>query len=183
MTAPPARSPRVLLAATLAAAATAAMLAARPTDTSPSAAATRTPPPPPPVGRSPLPPTPHSRTPLRGDADLHTGTRGSAGSDRTVARRFLDALLAYEIATTTPALARTLRATAAPALAADLLTSPPRPPAGAPPIAARLRALQALGTDGAASEFHALLRRGRTRSLLTVTVERRHGRPWVTRLR
>ncbi|HEY8082531.1 MAG TPA: hypothetical protein VIE64_03100 [Solirubrobacterales bacterium] len=53
-------------------------------------------------------------------------------------RRFLDAFLRYEVGEQTPAVRRTLRTTATPEFARQLLASPPRrPPAGSfPPRAA-----------------------------------------------
>jgi len=86
-------------------------------------------PPPPPASPAPEPhPTAHAAP----------AGRPAAAALRHAARRFLTAFLRYEVGERSPATARALRATAAPAFAATLRRGPPRPSAAAPRGPARL---------------------------------------------
>ena len=104
--------------------------------------------------------------------------------ERQVARRFLDVFVRYEVGDVSPTVRRGLRATAIPRLTGELLHAPPRLPDRDMPRPARVVALEALGADATGAEFEALLaRRGAPRAVLTLTLETRRGRPYVSALR
>jgi len=104
--------------------------------------------------------------------------------ERQVARRFLDVFVRYEVGDVSFTVRRGLRSTAIPRLADELLQAPPRLPDRDMPRPARVLALEARGADATGAEFEALLaRRGAPRAVLTLTLETRRGRPYVSALR
>ena len=96
-----------------------------------------------------------------------------------VARRFLAALLAFELSGGTPEVRAALRASATPALARFLIARPPRRPAGAaPPRRGRLVGLEPLtAASSGRLELAATIARPGRRTGLIVTL-RRGGDGW-----
>jgi multidrug efflux pump subunit AcrA (membrane-fusion protein) len=182
--------PRAHARAAIAAAGLLALTAAALGATGPTGPRAATPPPVPVAGASPAPPAraeaagrrQAAHRDIESDADARPVAR-SVRADRDVAQGFLAAFLHYELGELSAKTLRRLRATAAPALTAELLAAPPHPPNAGPAKAATVHTMEAIGTDRVVTEFEVLLRRGDRRTLLTVTLGRRHGRPWVTALR
>jgi hypothetical protein len=118
-------------------------------------------------------------------AGRRSSERRASGAGRAVARRFVGALLRYELGAPPRTSGRELRATATRALARFVLARQPRLSAVMrPPAAGRLTALEPLPVRvPGRAEFAATIKRGARTTGMVVGLERHGGRWWVRAVR